>query len=306
MNIFSKDAFKTGLGWLFFIGGIALYAMGYSAIFDKEICNEICIKVADVLVIGVVVGFLTNAAQFLGVFKKELQDIIYGEQFLKQRKDLSKLWETLSKEMLKNKFRPIHKDFLKVINSYLQIEDISFYEEYEVSTTIEWVNSTQGIIKVTDSTSFNLIAESKNKFYYPLRTWVSVSRPEDQTNCISEILVNGKAPIITHPNETRDNGNICTEQQITLSGATKYEIKYTREKIYNINEDFYIGFRAKYIVNKLRVRLEHPSDISVLFICRGTQEDFIDVKNQNNLIIEKKYKGIILPRQGYIFSLQKQ
>ena len=81
-------------------------------------------------------------------------------------------------------------------------------------------------------------------------------------------------------------------------------IKKISTPIYNINEDYYIGFRAKYIVNRLRVCLDYPDDIDVIFTCRGTQLDFEDVNNSKRRI-EKKYKGIILPRQGYIFALQK-
>ena len=98
--------------------------------------------------------------------------------------------------------------------------------------------------------------------------------------------------------------NLCSEQRIVLSGSLKYEIKYTREKVYNLDEDYYLGLRAKYITNNLRVCLELPDDIEAIFTCRGTQKDFEDVKNTKNAI-EKKYKGIVLPRQGYIFALRK-
>ena len=50
--------------------------------------------------------------------------------------------------------------------------------------------------------------------------------------------------------------------------------------------------------------LDYPDDIDAIFTCRGTQLDFEDVKNSKRRI-EKKYKSIILPRQGYIFALRK-
>ena len=48
----------------------------YIYIEENSIWNKIAIKVADVLVIGVVLGFITNAAHFIGFFKQDLQDII--------------------------------------------------------------------------------------------------------------------------------------------------------------------------------------------------------------------------------------
>lgn len=67
-----------------------------------------------------------------------------------------------------------------------------------------------------------------------------------------------------------------------MKGSTKYNIKYTRTKIYSLDEDFYIGFRAKYIVKGLRVCLDYPEDMDAIFTCRGTHDDFEDVKNQND------------------------
>lgn len=108
-NLLSYNFFRTGVAWIILIVGIGLYAYGYFGINQDSIWKEIVIKIADVLVIGVILGYLSNAAQFLGVFKSDLQDIIYGKEFIKQRKDLDPLWDTLSKQLFKNKFPAIHK-----------------------------------------------------------------------------------------------------------------------------------------------------------------------------------------------------
>ena len=303
-DLLSYKHFRSGSAWIILILGIIFYYFGYFHIEQNSIWKEILIKIADVLVIGVILGYLSNAAQFLGVFKQDLQDIIYGKDFIKQRKDITPLWETISKQLFQNKFPIIHKDFLKVINGYFPKDEVSYYNDYESHITIEWVNQEEGIMRVTDSVSFELIADSNSEFEYPLKTWTKVKEHGIYENRITEIQVNGKVPKIEDGKESRENDDICHEQKIKLKGSTKYEIKYVREKIYNINDDFYIGFRSKYIVNKCRVCLDYPEDIDAIFICRGTQLDFEDVKNTKRRI-EKKYRNIILPRQGYIFALRK-
>lgn len=76
--------------------------------------------------------------------------------------------------------------------------------------------------------------------------------------------------------------------------------------MYSLKDDHFIGFRAKYIVKDLRVCLEYPDDIDAQFICRGIQKEFRDViRGQSKNKIEKRYSGIILPKQGYVFALQK-
>ncbi len=305
-NILSYKFFKTGLAWIILIIGIGGYIWGYWGFEKDSIWKEVVIKLSDVLVIGVIVGYLSNAAQFLGVFKQDLQDIIYGKEFIQQRKDIYPLWETVSKQMFKNKFPVIHKDFLKVINNYFPKEEISYYNDYERKITIDWVDRDKGIIKAIDNVSFDLIAETTDRFMFPIKSWTKSSKDSVYENKMVEFLVNGKRIELNNGREDYKNDEIFQEYEIELKGNTKYEIQYMREKIYDINEDYYIGFQASYIVNKLRVCLDLPEDIDAIFTCRGTQLDFEDIKNSNNQHrIEKKYKGIILPRQGYLFALRK-
>lgn len=302
-NLLSYKHFRSGAAWMILILGIVCYYCGYFQIESGSIWKEIVIKIGDVLIIGVILGYLSNAAQFLGVFKQDLQDIVYGKEFLKQRKDITSLWDTVSIQMFKEKFPSIHKDFLKVIRSYFPKDEVSFYNDYETNMTIEWVDKEQGLIKVTDNVSFDLIAESSKRFYYPLKSWLRVIGGTKFENKIDNFTVNGKIPNLGECKISKEGDNICHEHQIPMEGSTKYSIEYTRTKIYNLNEDFYIGFRAKYIVNKLRVSLTYPDDLDVIFTCRGTQDDFEDVKKPKRCI-EKKYKSVILPRQGFIFAIR--
>lgn len=306
-SILSYRNFRTASAWLIFLVGLVFYFFGYSELITTTIWKNLLIKAGDVLVIGVIIGYLSNAAQFLGVFKQDLQDIIYGREFLKQRKDISPLWDAVSKEMFKNKFPQIHKDFLKAIQGYFPSDEVSYYNDYEANITIEWQDRSKGTIKVTHQISFELVADNKDSFDYPLRTWTRTCNGEDFIDNISQIKVNGAVPNLTNPSLNKvDDNNVCKEQKITLSGSSKYSIEYTREKEYSIDVDYTIGMRSKYIINGLRVSVDFPEDIDVTFLCRGTQGEFEDIRHNRKDRIEKKYKGIILPRQGYIFALRKK
>lgn len=135
-DVLSYNNFRTGCAWIILIVGLGLYALGYFGLNDN-VWREIVIKIGDVLVIGVILGYLSNAAQFLGVFKQDLQDIIYGKEFLKQRKDLYPLWKTVSIELFKNKFSAIHNSFLSAISDYFPKNEISYYQNYERDITVE-------------------------------------------------------------------------------------------------------------------------------------------------------------------------
>lgn len=308
-SILSYDNFRGGSAWLLLIIGVALYACGYFWMPKESAWKEVVIKVADVLVIGVILGYLSNAAQFLGIFKQDLQDIIYGKDFIKNRNDIDTVWENVTKQMFKNKFPAVHKDLLTIISGYLPKDEVSYYNDYETHTTIEWIDQGKGIIKATDDVEFELIAENTNKFTYPIKSWVRV--PDGTTssawykNDLTSISVNEKEPTLGERTRKKEGEMICETQEVLLAGNSKYNIKFTRVRQYSIFDDYFIGFRSHYIVNRMRVCLDTPEDIDVLFTCRGTTKDFEDVP-QKGRRIEKKYKGIILPRQGFLFMLRKK
>lgn len=298
---------RTSLTIVLFIMGIAAYVWGF-CLDEGDNLRSILLKIGDVLVIGVVIGFISNAAQFLKVYKKELQDVVYGKTFVGNLKDVSDIWESISKHMFLYKFPKIHQDFLEAMKSYFPKDEVSYYNEYEVHIKIDWHDSCANLIKVTETVHFDLIAESESKIVYPLKTWTHVIEGKTYENRITSFTVNQMSPKKEFPvSETIDDGNRCEERKIELKGHKKYTLDYVREKVYDLTDDHYIGFRAKYIVKDLRVCLECPENIDAQFICRGTQKDFEDViKASSKNKIEKKYKGIILPRQGYIFALQKK
>lgn len=144
--------------------------------------------------------------------------------------------------------------------------------------------------------------ETQN-FFYPLKTWTRVIGENTCENTIVHFTVNNVEKELGECKEFMDGDDICHEYQIPFKGSNRYSIRYTRIKKYDLNADFYIGFRAKYIVNRLRVSLDYPEDLDVIFTCRGTQDDFEDVKKTKRCI-EKKYKGVILPRQGFLFAIR--
>lgn len=301
-DVLSYKYFRAGSAWIILLFGIGVYGLGYFVV-SNEIWKEILIKIGDVLVIGVIIGYLSNAAQFLGIFKKDLEDIIYGKEFIEKRNDLEDIWERITKQMFKNKFPSIHKEFLNVITHYLPNDAVSYYHNYDIETTIEWENKESGKIKVTDDISFDLVADSDQRFEHPFKSWTVIQEVDDKASAMKSLVVDGKAPEIVKEHNYIDNECRCYETTIALAGSKRYSIRFSRERIYDLNKDFYLGFRARYIVNDLKVSLEHPEDIDVIFTCRGTQKEFENYKTPNKKRIAKRYKGIILPRQGYIFAL---
>ena len=287
------------------VSGIFLYACVYTKVCPKDsIWADMAEKGADVLVIGVILGYFTNIAKMFGIFKEELRGIVYLEEHLQKRNDLDKLWDAASKQMFKNKFPVIHSDFLEAIKTYFPNNEVSYYNNYNAFIKVEWEDRDNHIIKVTDSISFELIPENKEgKIFYPLRTWTCVNDGDRHEENLLSFSVNGVRQEIGTPEVFYEGGEECRERVFEMKNQEKYEIRYEREKIYNIDTDYFIAFRAKYIVNNLSVTLSLPEGIKALFSSRGTQKNYADGINPD--CINKIYHGIIFPRQGYFFALRR-
>lgn len=111
----SPQSLKKGLAWLILAVGLVLYIIGFLLLPTHSIWKEVALKVGDVLVIGVILGYLTNLTSTFHVFREELENIIYGKEFLKKRNDISDVWGNVSEQMFENKFPEIHGEFLEMI-----------------------------------------------------------------------------------------------------------------------------------------------------------------------------------------------
>ena len=290
---------------IFGILGLAAYIVGF--IVNDSFWHEFLLQVGNVLVIGVVIGFLSNGEEFLGIYQKAIQNTIYGDEFLANQKDVSKYWKATSKQMFKNKFPDIHEDFLEVINANFPTDEVSYYNDYEMNSTMEWIDESLGIVKVTDVVTFDLIADTKSEFEYPLKNWIKASNEgRDIKSKMIYFKVNGedKKESAT-PRVTYENGERCERRDIKLNGNKEYHIEYKIEKQFNLFEDHCKAFKAKYIVKNCRVEYEVPENVHIQFEGRGTLKDFEDVGLQKSNKISKRYRGIMLPKQGFIMALQK-
>ena len=301
-NCFPK--FLPYLPWAMLIAGSACLFSGLLFIPKESILQRAALELSNVLLVGGLLGFMTKSSVFTKAIEKELEDIIYGKKFIKNRKDISDIWGNVSKLMFKNKFPQIHKEFLSAIQGYLPSDAASYYNNFSINISVAWEDIDKNIVKTIENVSFDLIADSEDEIKYPLMTWTNVKDKNSYKNDLRSLTVNGSVPKIKTKDTIEKDGSTRQQTLMTLKGKTKYQVRYEREKIYNISDDFFIAMRALYITNGLTVTFSYPEHMNVMFTCRGTQEDFEDIPRSGRCF-EKKYEHIILPRQGYVFILQR-
>lgn len=261
--------------------------------------SEYSLALTKVCIASVLMSFVTNAIRFLGIFKEDLADVLYlNSDFLSKRKDIYKLWMNISKVMMQNRFPAIHDSLFKLLSEYMK-EGENYYRNYHNEILIEWEDKDKGIIKSTRSRIYELCVGDKSQDY-EIETWTT-GNANDIVQIKSELYINDK--LLETPLETSQDGDRLKQVAKTHIEANKvYRVHHVLVKTYNINKDWDITFGAKYITDKLSVKIQTPNDIKAHFQPLGTLNDFQDC--HSILGKEYRYDGILLPGQGFIFALK--
>lgn len=278
--------------------------------------------IAATLLSGVIIGFMTTFAQFRGLFKNELEDVIYKYDFLKKRTDIVDIWDSVSKVLFDSKFPEISESLLTIIrDKYLPVEHVNYCKDNDTMITIRWHDKKARLIEVIQEDAFDIVTSSKDSFGFPGVFTIDVNPlysdidsenfddvyREKEIDCtidMNECKVNGEDFQCVKRNELKNGTVICT-LDMTLEGSECYSLKRKMTKIYSLEYDYTIGFRAKTILNNSRVRVFNDmyEDLEIAFVTRGTLNDFKKIKKRSDYL-EYEYKGLILQKQGYVLVLK--
>lgn len=311
-TIYNFNSFQMSLSWMIpFFGLLGYYLVYSNKINGDENLKDIIIKVSDVLVIGGFVGFLSNISQSFGIFKKELQEIVFSEQFLASRNDIKTIWKKTSKAMFQQRFPDISEDLFSIIlEQYINKDEYSYYSNYRIITDIQWADEGKKFVIVKDHVFFDLVFEKEGEADIAFKTWINGVKDLQKGidyYCKYKCWVDDNEQIIDTKEDLKDENQYSVINTVKVNNTNKrqvHQVHIERDKKYLFALDYDISFRAKYIVKDMTITLNLPDDINATFICRGTPKEFIKVKETKNTI-EYMYKGLILHRQGYIFALHR-
>lgn len=174
-TIYNLKSFQMALSWIVpFFGLLGYYLVYSNYINGDEKLKEIIIKISDVLVIGGFVGFLSNISQSFGIFKKELQEIVFSEKFLASRNDIKSIWKKTSKAMFQQRFPDISEDLFSIIlDQYINKDEYSYYSNYRIITDIQWADERKKFVIVKDHVFFDLVFEKEGEADITFKTWIN-------------------------------------------------------------------------------------------------------------------------------------
>ena len=323
-KMFSSETFQTGAGWIALLIGLVLYIIYYVSVglflpnitgcewflshqHGIEVGLSIVEKVADVLVIGAVLGYLSNAAQFLNIFKKDLESVILDHNFLKKRNDIAEIWETITNVLFRSRFHKISRSLLALIrDNYFPKNKSIYYDCYTSNVVMQWIGDPKDeLIEVITENRYTIVSENTDEINVPWTTWTRCNAPNDGNYSVEHSLEIDGQHIEIEPQEDDDKKEKKYEVMIPLKGKEKYEVRSFLRKRYSFKEDFYRAYTFSYIVNGFVLSLTHPTDLKLEMIERGTCDQFDIISNTCTTLVAK-YNGLILPHQGYAIAFKHE
>lgn len=318
-SFLSRRRFREGALWIFFIVGFVLYIVYYTIqYFWPNICIEgtwvfnhrnaiqlilsIIQKIADILVIGAALGYVSNAAHFLKLFKDDLESIILDHKFLEKRVDINEIWDQVTAVLFRSRFHKISKNLTELIrDNYFPQNKSIYYDNYTSNVEICWVgNPKDEILNVKVENNYTMVSENKGNIQIP---WTSWTKNSEEYKVIShEVYIDGEKQEIKEENFEEDEEKVF-RAQIPLKGKETYVVRSIFTKQYSFKNDFYRAHSFSYIVNGFVVAINHPADLDLEFIERGTCKTF-DIMTKTSTVLVAKYNGLILPHQGYAIAFK--
>lgn len=253
-------------------------------------------------------SFLMKSSQYSDIYKEELLSIMYDAEHLNKRKDLPEIWENVSKVLFENKFPAISKTVTNdVKNTYLLKDHILYYEDYEQTIEIELLDKEEEIIKVTQKSNYIIYPTDKG-CNTPLTTNNTIKYGENKSSVtfiLNSFSINGLIQdIIVKEIDDKERKQVKHSFTFKLDTIGKNKIEHSITKTYSLKSDCVIGTMKNAIVNNFSLMITLKGDLSIDFHEAGTVKSFTPRNISNEHVKEYKYKGLLYPKQGYLFFVK--
>lgn len=301
------EPMKQYAGVACLVFGVLAYLIAFLHGGEKDLVYEITLQAGNVLLSGGVLGLLVTVAQNMGVFRKDLEKVLYGDEFLATGMDLEKIWMSVSKKLCKRKYPGLKENLFKTIREYFP-NDRCYYEKYERNTIVVWENGVvNGRVNVIHNVEFVLKPDDGERLTHKIKVWTPVNDNLRYQSTMEEIKVGDDIVQVEEKtnNQLGDRGGVERTYELSLEGKERYKVSYRLSASYYLEDDNCVGLDAEYMIKDLRVSLTLPTELETNFINRGTLKGFENVRAGNN-ITTKKSKGVILPHQGYVFVITRR
>jgi len=294
------------LVWILILIAFVLMLITYIDIVHNPKLENIIEKASLAILSSGIFAAVLKSIQFTGLFKEEIEKVILGTDFVKNRRDLPELWKTISQTIYKRKFPNISEQIENVIlDKYFPTNEDYYYEDYIVTVKIEEITDDFEII-YTQTCDYKVILDKDiNEIVLSLET--SISQEDDPSGIINELQffkVDNNDFEIEEDKSTIDNPK-TSKYIIPIKGKGPFQIHSKYKRRYSLKNENYKLFRMKRFTKNMEVVINYPENVCVSFFNIGLVNKFkpqhVEIKNQ---ISRSHRNDVILPNQGFGMSFE--
>ena len=299
-----RDYIYRNLFWMLISFSIAIFFWAYLC--EDAYVRHILTQAGIAILSSGVFAAALKSRQFSGLFKEELEKIILGSEFIKNRKDLPDLWKAISKSIYREKFPHISEELERIVlEHYFPTDHDFYYKDFHVDIQITEITD-DFIIKYVQTSRYTVImSDDKTDSVLIQESEIDQESETQVVNQLDFFTINGVKQELDEDESTKSDPT-KTKYVIPILGCNRYKIhsQYTRE--YSLSGENYKKFTMNYITDGMIVVVDFPEDVKVSFFNIGMVDSFSEhLAPRSHRISRIHEKGLILPYQGFGLSFEK-
>lgn len=274
----------------------------------SEKWNQILQRIGFIsLTSGIFAGVL-KSIQFTGLFQEELQKIVSGTEFLKNRKDLPDLWKQISKIIYAKKFPEISDELENtILNSYFPKEKHHYNQDLIVTINIHELTDDL-TISYTQTIEYYAILDSEaNSSSISYTDTMNDDEGVEEKNELISFKIDDKDVVLADCRKTiKENGKVKYIHEVPIEGKERFKVHLKIKNTYSLKGENVKLLRFNTITKNVDVTIAYNKNIQVTFFNVGLINDFEDIHTDiENTISRRHRNGLFLPRQGFGLSFNK-
>jgi len=304
------------LPWVLGPIGLIVISIGFFIDIEGAKFSKFLIATGSAILSGGIFAVVLKSLQFTGIFKEELSKIVTGNEYLKNLNDEAKtlLWKKVTTSIHDDTFPELSENIHEgIINNYFPTEKKHYYEDYRRVCKIKWHDKKNKVLESEETTFYKIKPKSPDeeiRHTYTYETKLDNKLFETVIN-MEKLIINGKDYSDKLKNNSfKNNDTICIDYsyEIKLKGEQKYSLERKIIKQFSLASDPCSRYYSDTFIldSYIKVIIE-AEGLKAIFIESGSSKLFEDFhKNEatdcakNGRDIEKDYKNILFPRQGYV------
>jgi len=301
----TTDTFLANIAWFFIIIGLLLIMLSLWDKLDTQF-SHVLEKIGFTILTSGVFAAIMKSFQFIGIFKKEIEDVILNSKFMEKRNDLPELWKKVSESVYKQKFPELSESLQEIIlSSYFPTNHTYYYEDATITINIDEFDVDCNI-KYTQTCKLKVVL-AENIDEVTMSQTYTLDKIENVTLDNSEWLyfkIDGVEKMEEMKEEiTETEFKSSKKRSLLVSGKKSFILETKEKREYNIKNDNIKLFRVGCITKEMDVSISYPENLIVTFFNVGVVKRFEPKHIENKNAISRIHKnGLILPSQGFGMS----